>query len=164
MDPRLYLALAKALVARVKSNDGLVSAGGQAECRCAISRAYYAAYLVAVSLLGFLRINVADNGLCHTVTKNGLNNSGDNDLVTASSHLGTLYTDRRRADYKMNHASAGTVMQAEAMVDLADETITLLDKYQRECGTAPGKGLSAAKAILAWANLSGQGQNLFKKP
>ena len=107
MNPRLYLALSNALIGRVRASDGLVSAGGESECRDAISRAYYAAHHVAVELLSFMGIGVCDSGKCHSVTQMGLNNSGEAALVTASVHLGTMYSLRRCADYKMGDPVAG---------------------------------------------------------
>jgi uncharacterized protein (UPF0332 family) len=164
MDPRLYLSLARALLDRVKRADGLTDPTGRAECRSAISRAYYASFHVAVAFLSFLRIKVCDSGLCHVVTRNGLNNSGESDLQSISSYLGTLYAERRFADYEMNNQRAERLAQAKLLVQLADDTIALLDACRTKYAANPGQGIAVANAILQWANLSGQGHNLSKKP
>jgi hypothetical protein len=61
MHARLYVTLARHLVAGVQSANPLTGGAGATECRCAISRAYYGADNVAVDFLdqiGFKAENV----------------------------------------------------------------------------------------------------------
>jgi predicted aminopeptidase len=155
MDPRSFLALARTLVASATGSDGSAASVGPAECRSAISRAYYASFLVGLDFLRSLGFQVTDSGDCHTVVQYALNNSGDTDLIIANSQLGTLASERRKADYRMNDASAESVEQAQAMLQIADKTVQLLDKSRTACATA-SKRTGIVNAIVAWAALAGQ--------
>lgn len=156
MDPVRYLDLAKELVARVTRSDCLPGTAGEAECRSAISRAYYAAFLVASDLLDSIGIRVPESGVCHEVVKNGLNNSNDADLVAASSQLGTLGTERRQADYKLANTRPEKAAQAQAMTVVSDKVIATLRQRKRECQADATKKASLAATILGWAKTSGQ--------
>src|SRR5438046_1198024 len=147
MDPRLYLTLAGDLADRAKRSAGLVSAGGEPECRSAISRAYYASFHVALELLDRIGLAVTSAGSCHIIVQYGLNNSGNLDLQTVSSHLGTLYTERRYADYEMHNARAENAVQAEQLTQLSLGTVVLIDHCRLECQNDFPKGQALASTI-----------------
>jgi uncharacterized protein (UPF0332 family) len=163
MDANLYLELATDLVQRVKQSKQLVGTSGEAECRSAISRAYYAAFHIAVNFLDEIGIKVTDSGDCHVVVQHGFNNSGEVDLVVAGSELRTLYTERKNADYKMGNPRAEAVSQAEMMTVLATKVVGNLRAIGVECGTNPAKRTALAVTMLQWATQSGQQKKLWKK-
>jgi uncharacterized protein (UPF0332 family) len=156
MNPKWYLDLAKALVAQVKASTCLPGTNGEAECRSAISRAYYAAFHVAQALFDTLGIEVPDSGTCHTLVQHGLNNSGDSALVETGSRLGTLYSERRRADYKMIDHRPEQAPQAEVMASLSEQIIDVLRGLQNECMGDTLKKNAIADAILRWATVAGK--------
>lgn len=156
MNPTSYLDLAKDLVVRVKRGDALPGTAGEAECRSAISRAYYAAFQVAADFYGTLGIDVPESGKCHVVVKDGLNNSGQANLESASSQLGTLYSERRRADYKLNDVRSEKLSQADSMTALSEQIIKVLRQVNSECKNDQQKKAAVAGAILGWAKISAQ--------
>lgn len=129
MDSRLYVNLARALVAEVQSRTPRT---GAVECRCAISRAYYGAYNVAVDLLNKIGFKTENVGACHKSVQYVLNNSGNADLATASANLSTLYQERRFADYEMKATRPESDVQADAMVSLAESVVKLVLDIQND--------------------------------
>lgn len=126
------MTLARALVAGVQANTPLTSGAGRAECRCAISRAYYGAYNVAVDLLDKIGFKTENVGACHTAVQHVLNNSGNTDLAIVSTGLGTLYKERRLADYEMKSARPESATQADVMVKLAESVVELIRTIQND--------------------------------
>jgi hypothetical protein len=127
MNPRRFLDLAERLVQGVESGRALTGRGGEVECRCAIGRAYYAAFLVAREFLESLDIAVPNGGACHTAAQRGLNNSGVSTLAVIAGQLGKLYTGRADADYDMRMGAVETAKDARAAVDLARTLVTMID-------------------------------------
>ena len=101
MDSRLYLTLAQQLISGVQAATPLTGGAGTPECRCAISRGYYAAYNVAVDFLDVIGFKMENVGSCHTAVQYAFNQCGNASLATVATKLGTLYEERRRADYEM---------------------------------------------------------------
>lgn len=134
MKSHRYLDLAKALVHGVSMAAPLTADDGAPECRCAISRAYYAAYNCAVDYLGRIGFKTQNVGACHTAVQHVLNNCGETVLKQVSSKLGTLYTERRNADYEMNHRPSETPRQAEAMVRIAESAVAQLESAASDTG------------------------------
>src|SRR5262249_1483807 len=134
MDPRDFLYFGDRLIERLKRSEFLHGLG-HAECRSVISRAYYASFLVAHNLLEHLGFWITETGYCHVTVQHGLNNSDDNDLKEAYQHLGTLYEERRFADYKLNNPRTEDVQQAEDLVRLAWDVIIRLDGCKRACAS-----------------------------
>lgn len=163
MDPTGYLDLAKNLVERVKRGDQLPNTTGQAECRTAISRAYYSAFNLAGSLLDTLDIWLTNSGLCHTLLQYGLNNSGDAELQVVSQKLGTLYIERRKADYEMRNTRPEHPAHADTMNRLSDEVASAVRDCESACRSDPQKKAALATAILDWSRLAGKLQHLRKK-
>jgi len=161
MDPRFFLIFATDLLNRLRQNQGLSTPGGRAECRSAISRAYYATFLVAVEFLNGIGISVTAKGECHTAVNHGLNNSGNQDLKKAASNLGTLGTERRTADYQMAQSRPEQIAQVEIAVEMATQAILALDQIKNDCRADARQGATIASTILGWAGLV-QNKHLWK--
>jgi hypothetical protein len=162
MDPRHYLTLAQQHVNCAKSGQGTVSPNGQAECRSAISRAYYAALNAAVEFLNSIGISVTETGDCHAVVKMGLGESNETDLKKVSSHLGTLGAERRRADYRMADTGIEDPDLADQLVTIALQTVNLLRQCKQKCQQDAGLSQMVAGTILAWAAQAGKQNQLWK--
>jgi uncharacterized protein (UPF0332 family) len=115
MDFRDYLRLA----------DTLASGTTEAEWRSACSRAYYAAFHVARTLLLGLRFRVPQADRAHGYLGLRLSNAGVADVAKAAGLLGDLRRDRNRSDYD----DYRTITQALASqnVRFAEEAIKALD-------------------------------------
>lgn len=114
MDPREFQRLARTLV---HGRDA-------AELRTAISRAYYAVFLVAVELLDGMGFSIPRNHQGHTEVQNYLNHSGQADIRAIGSQLGDLRAKRNRADYQLNSLDVENpntvrllILQATQMID-----------------------------------------------
>lgn len=127
MNSNRYAVLARKLVEGVAASSPLTGGDGAAECRCAISRAYYAAYNRAVDFLGMLGFKTLNSGKCHTDVQHVLNNCGDEDLRKVATELGTLYSERRRADYEMRQRASESLSQAQAMVGVSESCIARIE-------------------------------------
>lgn len=151
MHSRLYLTLAQQLVSGVQAGRPLTGGTGAPECRCAISRAYYAAYNVAVDYLDAIGFRTENVGACHTAVQYALNQSGNASLETVSTNLGTLYSERRKADYEMKNPRPENVVQADAMVKLAESAIALVDAVRSDTSLWG----AIATGVLAYITTSG---------
>lgn len=148
MDGRRLLELARALVDGVASGAPLTAGDGAPECRSAISRAYYATFLVASAFLDHIGFAVENNHGAHVAVQHALNNSGDDALRAVGSELGTLHQQRRRADYDVRDPWAEFSQNAARAVGLAADLIDCLDEVR---GTAAPDRLGAiAGAISMW--------------
>lgn len=119
MNPRAYQELAERLVAG--------AAPSSADCRAAISRAYYAAFNVGAELLRGAGFPVGRGAGAHGEVRHCLANSGDPNVALAASHLGDLHTLRNRADYHMDRRDLERPVEARAGVQLAAAIIRTLD-------------------------------------
>lgn len=120
MDFRTYLDLAR----------GLAVGTTEAEWRSALSRAYYAAFHVARTLLVGLSFRVPRADKAHSYLWLRLSNAGHSDVIQAGRHLGDLRQERNRADYD----DFRTITQAAAAqyVRLAADVIQSLDAAEVE--------------------------------
>lgn len=101
------------------------TAGNEAEWRCAISRAYYAAFHHARDLLQALGFEVPRGEQAHAFLWKRLQSCGNPSLGLAGSNLNQLRGQRNRADYDL----AGDVSQRTAMtaVERANAIFQVLD-------------------------------------
>jgi uncharacterized protein (UPF0332 family) len=102
----------------------------EAEWRSAVSRAYYAAFHVARSLLSDLRFVVPRADRAHQYLVFRLCNSGEASVEQAGRNLETLRRLRNRADY--DDAPPVTKAQAGAAVQLSKDIISVLDSAQSQ--------------------------------
>jgi uncharacterized protein (UPF0332 family) len=156
MDARRYLELTDVLVKEASNPVVLSAALRPAACRSAISRAYYAAFLVAHEFLDHIKVKVARSPQTHVAVQHALNNSGHSTLAVMSSKLGTLHSERLAADYEAKKASTEQPGQAALMVAVATEVIDTLDQLTTGTGPVPFDAPAAAQAILKWASLTGK--------
>lgn len=144
MDGRRFLALAQKLI----EGAPLTGGDGAPEYRTAVSRSYYATFLVASAFLDRIGFAVQNTPAAHTAVQYALNNSGDGTLRGVASDIDALHKDRRRADYDMNDKPAAQRAKAEETAQLAAEVIARLDEVG---GTADLSRLGAiAGAISVW--------------
>ncbi len=122
------LSLAQKLV--VDAQTAAPSLGGVAECRCAIGRAYYAAYNVAVDFLDRIGFATTNSHNCHQAVQYALNQSGNASLRDVSTFLNVLHTERRLADYEMRNTRPEGVEHADRMVRLAEKAIEFVEAVQ----------------------------------
>jgi hypothetical protein len=117
MDPRDFHQLAARLAA----------AGGAAEARSAISRAYYAVFNVAAQSLRQLGFAVGRGAAAHGEVEKCLSNSGDADAQQVGSRLSVLHSRRNRADYQLDKSDVEDAREARVVVGQASDMIRALD-------------------------------------
>ncbi len=125
MSPKSFLSLAGRLAREAKAPGN--PDGSEAECRTAIGRAYYSAFLEAREFVVGLGFRVAEGGACHNDVQLATNNCGNASLAKVSTHLRTLYQSRSVADYALHNLSGVDVGQAELMIQVAEEVFQLLN-------------------------------------
>ncbi|HEY1190697.1 MAG TPA: hypothetical protein VGE74_23905 [Gemmata sp.] len=148
MDGRRLLELAQKLVDGVATGTPLTGGDGAPECRSAISRAYYATFLVASALLDRIGFAVQNSPAAHAAVQYALNNSGDAALRAVASDLDSLHRDRRRADYDPRDKSAQQRAKAEEATQLAARIIARLDEVRD--AAAPERLGAIASAVSVW--------------
>jgi uncharacterized protein (UPF0332 family) len=120
MNWRDFLALAARLAAEAT----------EADWRTAVSRAYYAAFHVARTLLSDLRFTVPRADRAHQYLVFRLSNSGEASVEQAGRDLETLRRLRNRADY--DETPAVTQPQASAAAQVAQGVIQALDNARQQ--------------------------------
>ncbi|HET6455849.1 MAG TPA: hypothetical protein VFI02_15705 [Armatimonadota bacterium] len=120
MDPRSFNVLARELANRTDP----------AANRTAISRAYYAAYNVAASLLEDMSCHVPQDGTSHKLVRERLSYSQDKDMRIAGHKLADLYNSRLEADYQLSKPQ--NQKDAISRVDIAEGLINTLDKMAKD--------------------------------
>jgi hypothetical protein len=123
MNPREFQSLASQLV----------TGTSPAHLRTAISRAYYAAYNVAVEILDELGFPIQRSPSGHGEVQNRLSNSGDPEVMRVGSQLAGLHGKRIRADYRLDTGDVENQGTAQALVGQADRMIQILES----CRTDP---------------------------
>ena len=119
MDPRDFLQIASILL----GNDE------PANCRTAFNRSYYAAYHVGVELLEQAGVKISQSTEGHNQVKRYFNNCGVNDLVVAQQKLVNLYSDRIKADYRLNHKSVEKIANAKKALKTSENIIKTFDSF-----------------------------------
>jgi uncharacterized protein (UPF0332 family) len=148
MDGRRLLTLAEKLLEGVAARSPLTGGDGAPECRTAISRAYYAAFLVAAAYLDRIGFAVESSPAAHVAVQYALNNSGDATLRNVSSDLGKLHAKRRVADYEPKNAHPEQLPNAQEAVRLAADVIAWLDDVRDN--STPERMGAIAVAISKW--------------
>lgn len=128
----------------------LLRAGRPADCRSAISRAYYAAFHVAAKILRSNGFAILDNHHAHEQVTRHLLGSGDPAVVAVGSQLTELRGARNKADYRLSLAAIETVKTARMWVAKADAHIRTLETSFG----GPGRDQIIAN-IAAWKIKSG---------
>ena len=128
MDPNLFLNLAVSLAKQ----------GGPAECRSAVSRAYYAAHHAGVRFLKEVGLKPVSNSTSHAAVFNALLNGGDDEIKQAGSELSTLHGRRNRADYDLLDAAMEDQKLAESLVQVTWDIITVLQNCRQDLARLQG--------------------------
>lgn len=139
MLPTLFLTLA----------EELAQADGPAECRTAVSRAYYAVFNSSgrfLERMGFHR----PKWNYHVVLQQRLLSSGDPDIALIGMQLGRLHRDRVQADYHLDDHLPENKNNAVLAVDKAAAMIAILDACPIH-----GDRWKNARAAIAKANITG---------
>lgn len=105
----------------------------EALLRTVISRAYYAAYHVALEFLVELGLPETSD---HGVPPQWLENSGNVDAIAAGRNLRDLYSARRKADYDLKSARAVRIVQnvdfVRDQIERASDVKSLLERCRSE--------------------------------
>lgn len=103
------------------------SAPTPAECRSAISRAYYAGFNVGAELLRSPGFPIGRGGAVHGEVRHCLANSGNPSVAAAASEMAYLHTQRNRADYHLDRTDLERRTEMLAVVRKAADVIRSLD-------------------------------------
>ena len=117
MDPREFHTLA----------DRLAAGPSAAECRTAVSRAYYAVFNVGSEILRGLGFAVGRGAAAHSEVQRCLANAGDPAVAAVASDLGDLHSSRNRADYQLDRPDVEKPANARLVVTAAADAIRTLD-------------------------------------
>jgi len=124
MDPRDFVAVARDLLKNEQP----------ANCRTAFNRSYYAAYHVGVALLEQAGITIHRNAKGHTQVTTFLNNCGIADLEEAQQKLVNLYSDRIKADYRLDQRGVEKSINARKALKTSENIIRAFDSFASESG------------------------------
>jgi uncharacterized protein (UPF0332 family) len=110
--------------------DELSTGSRQADWRTAISRAYYAAFHKARTLLQQGGFRVPDAEQAHAYLWLRLSNSGHQDVDNAGARLQRLRRMRNRADYDFRHPVDAAA--AISYIEIATDTVQLFHHLANE--------------------------------
>jgi len=122
MNPRAFHILA----------DALAHGRGPAEFRSAISRAYYAVYLVAVETLATTGWRISKGPAGHADVQRCLSNCGDRAIEKIGSDLSDFRRTRNLADYEPGDKAVEVQAKALFYVEMARIMIQTLDACREE--------------------------------
>ncbi len=115
--------------AGVASRLSQIPTAGPADFRTSISRAYYAAYLVAVEVLTQMGSVLQAGPGGHSEVANCLIASGDNAVSEAGRAMSDLHTRRIHADYRMARIDVETKTSAQSACEIAHDIIRELELF-----------------------------------
>lgn len=162
MDARRNLDLARELIAGVKRGSPLTNGMGEPECRCAIGRASYAAFLASRVFLNKLGLALPPIGSSHAIVQHAPNNAGVHLLGHVATALRILYLQRTKADYDLSDVKSEEISEAGGAVEQGEFALTALDLIQAGRVNPPVDLAAARNAILAWAKANGQESKVRK--
>jgi uncharacterized protein (UPF0332 family) len=113
----------------------LAAGSAPAEMRSATSRAYYGAFHRACELLRSIGIGLPGGPECHKKLRWILEQSGDVDVVRASSKLNSLREARNDADYDLAAAKPERAKTVAVNLAAAKEVMDCINS----CFTGPSK-------------------------
>lgn len=159
MDAHQYLTFAESLARSVKDDPAQPNA--QATCRSAISRAYYALFLLTREFVESLGIEARRVPSSHVTLEQALQNSGVLTLERIGEAIGALRSARTDADYDMRKTEVETLARVEYVLDAAKAAILQLDLIRAGRFSPPLDRDAVAATILKWA--SDNGKPLWRK-
>ena len=119
----------------------LLKKDSPANYRTAFSRAYYASYNTGVELFEKAGITIIEGPGGHEQVSRYLQNCGIQELAEVGSKIGTLYTDRIKADYRLNNNIVEKRINATLAVAMAETIINSLDLHFSNSATEIRKGI-----------------------
>lgn len=125
--------------AGVASRLAQIPAAGPADFRTSISRAYYAAYHVAIETLTQIGAGLHAGPGGHSEVANCLIASGDETVRDAGRAMSDLHTRRIHADYRMARTDVETRTSAQSACEIAHDIIRELESFcadQARCEAA----------------------------
>ncbi|MGI8977675.1 MAG: hypothetical protein ACR2FY_00465 [Pirellulaceae bacterium] len=99
-----------------------------ASCRTIVGRAYYGGFHLAKAFLEGLDIRPPRNANIHVYVQHCLLNSGNPEAASAGSLLGSLHSDRIKADYDLHPGPVETTAGARTSVERARQLQSALEK------------------------------------
>jgi uncharacterized protein (UPF0332 family) len=159
MDAHSYLTFAESLANSVKDDTSL--SNRDAVCRSAISRAYYAVFLLAREFIDELGIETRRIPNPHANIEHAFRNSGVLTLQRLAIALNVLASDRSEADYDLRSGDVESITKVQDVIDSAKAAILQLDIVRAGRLTPPLDRDATAAAILKWARENGK--PLWKK-
>jgi uncharacterized protein (UPF0332 family) len=154
-----FLAFAESLADSVKANPSLPNR--DAICRSAISRAYYALFLLAREFLDELGVDARRIPNPHANLEQALRNSNVLSLQRLANTLGTLSRIRTEADYDLRSEEVESLARVEVVITDARTAILQLDIIRAGRLSPPLDRAATVEAILKWARENGK--PLWKK-
>jgi len=149
MDAHHFFALAESLARSAKSTPAI--ANHDAVCRSAISRAYYAVFLLTREFVDELGIDARHIPNPHANIEQALRNSGSLTLDRLANTLRSLAIDRTDADYDLRSGNVETIAKVEAVIESARVAILQLDIIRAGRLSPPLDREATVAAILKWA-------------
>jgi uncharacterized protein (UPF0332 family) len=146
MDPRRFLDLSRRLLSG--------AAPSPEDFRSAISRAYYAAFHVAVDALRVMSLPPGKASAVHGETARLLGGCKDKKIQSSACSLSDLHGRRVQADYHLEKTEPEIRQQAETAERMAREIITEIDSLMGDSGRVQ----AAKKEISEYA------KSVLKKP
>lgn len=159
MDAHGFLAFAESLADGVKADPSLPNR--DAACRSAISRAYYALFLLAREFLDELGVDVRHIPNPHANLEHAFANSGALSLQRLANVLRKLCSARTQADYDQRAGDIESITRVQDVINDARTAILQLDIIRAGRLTPPLDRAATAEAILKWAKENGK--PLWKK-
>jgi uncharacterized protein (UPF0332 family) len=160
MDAHSYLAFAESLANSARDNRTLPNL--DAVCRSAISRAYYAVFLLAREFVEELGIETRRIPNPHATLQQALRNSGVLSLERLANSLRNLAADRAEADYDLRSTDVESLARVQDVIGSAQAAILQLDIIRAGRLSPPLDRGATADAILKWARENGK--PLWRKP
>lgn len=129
----------------------------EVDLRTALSRFYYSSFLVCQDFLEVLGYRITGLGSCHHLVINALLYSKVDELKDAGSDLGSLGTERRRADYDMDCKWPDLMLTAGGAHEWAKSICLTIVKMTARVNAEPALKKSLVAAIEEWKkkNLNG---------
>jgi hypothetical protein len=137
MDPRQFLAQSGRLIIGARPEDA----------RTAISRAYYAAYHVALHALQAMNAPAPKAAAAHGETPRLLGACTDKDIQLMARDLSDLFGRRVQADYQLEKPGPEETKQAALAFSMARKIIVKLDRLLSD----PARLEAAGTEISAYA-------------
>ena len=106
----------------------LVAVGKTAECRSALSRAYYSAAHVAKETLESMGVRLPPGNNMHSLIPNLLSNSNDPRLSRAGHRLREIQSKRIKADYKLSDRESENAKSVAVWIADAGEVIQIVQE------------------------------------